>query len=542
MKKLELPAQTIDMGHIKPAINPKGYSTSLKEYDEATVIEEIAANSYDAYASTALFLLDEMNSKLYVFDDGKGFNNDAMTEMLTLGGGKKEELFAHAGTRVYLGSYGFGFKAVVNIAKEISIVTCSEEDNKRFSAFIDLAKFDAMMEKGVEGYPFDESLKPQAKSKGTIITLKLKKLTTKKELDEFIKVLGNLPNDNGKFNCYCGFYSSASTAVAPFQETFEGLAEIAKKLQEDGKVQLVSNIFDSELDECEPIHVSDKENNASGIIYFAGIQSGRAKPLKESLRGVYVRIHGRLLKADFSTDRYTKNITKYIQFKSSMRTELSIDWLRTEITLSRTGIKFNNEQLESVFKKTLNRTIGQFCTQQYAKLETLKDKASDKRLIKRLELARKRVSKSADIVIKDIKAGFIFKPDSDAELAIILAQDYIMNRISPSYQLIDYNAHEPFDCILYDKSRDEFIHSELEPTLLNFLEHKHKSKIQLIICWSLGGWKLSSPRKKGKGGWFELTHPANSQKGHYKLLQFASDESSKLQKSFQVIIVGEILK
>ena len=92
-----------DMGNIKPSINPKGYRTALKDYSEQSVIEELAANSYDAYASNVLLLLDEADNTLYVLDDGNGFNESSINELWTLGGGNKS--FAPEGERIFLGSY-----------------------------------------------------------------------------------------------------------------------------------------------------------------------------------------------------------------------------------------------------------------------------------------------------------------------------------------------------------------------------------------------------------------------------------------------------
>lgn len=534
--------QNKDMGYIKPTITPEGYETTIRDYDEQTIIEELAANSYDAYASTCLFLLDENNRKLYVYDDGCGFNEDGMTQVLTLGGGTKKDLFAKAGTRVYLGSYGFGLKALKNISTDITIITCSEEENKCYSVEIDLSKFNAMMAQGVEGYKFDEKAKPTPESKGTLIILKLQKPTSPNELNAFIKVLGNLPTDGGKFKCYCGFYSNCSKEISDFKNRFIGLAEIAKSLHSEEKVQLISNIIDSDLDDCLQFPVIDKENNAEGVIYFPGMSSGKPKFLKEALRGIYVRVHGRLIKSDFSSARFTKNLTKYINFVSSTRTELSIDWLRDQINLSRTDIKFNNPQIEQLFKTILTRTLGQFCIKQYEKIEKGKDKEADKKLKKRTELARQRVSHTANIVVKDAKAGFIFKPTSDAELAMIISQDFIMNKIDKNYKLVDYNSQEPFDCMLYDETKDDFIQTELEPTLPNYLEHKNKNHVSLLIVWSLSNWRLSSNRKKGKGGWFELIQSENSQKGHYKLLQYVAEDSIKFKKAIPVIVVGEIVK
>jgi len=530
-----------EMGTIKPSINPTGYRTAIKDYSEQSIIEEIAANSYDAYASTAIILLDDIANKLYVLDDGNGFDENAIKEMLTLGGGGK--LYADPGERAYLGSYGYGLKAVIKIAKHIEIETCSKKDNKKYAAKIDESLFDRMMEKDSPGYDYDESDRPQELSKGTIITLSLKTPTTKKELDEFGIGLGNLPTDNGKFNCYYGFYRDAKDSIPAFFKNFTGLDEIAKKLLSSDKIKLASNVFDSELSDCEQkiIHDTD-ETSVSAKIYFAGMQGNKPKNLKESLRGVYVRVNDRLLKSNFSNDKYTGGISKYIMFKSAMRAEFSIDWLRSEITLSRDGIKFTNEKLEADFKKIVGRLISRFIKPKLLALEKSKEKAGNKKFKQRMELANKRVSKNKDAIIKGANSGFVFKPDTDAELAILIAQDYIMNKINKSYKLIDYNDKEPFDCMIYDESRTEFIQTELEPTLMEFLEHRNKAEVQLIITWTLGKWRLGAAKNSGKGGFFELIQLPNSLKGNYRILEFASESSPKPRKHYEVIVVEDLLK
>ncbi len=530
-----------EMGKIKPSINPKGYRTSIREYSEVSIIEEIAANSYDAYASTFLLLLDEVNSKLYMYDDGLGFTANSMADMFTLGGGKKEELFAKAGDRVYLGSFGFGFKAIVSIANQMTFESCSQEENKRYKTTCDFGEFDKMMQSNEEGYEYFEEEKENPESQGTIIILDLKKPTTKEELNEYAKSLTRLPNDNCKFNCYYGFFASAKNEVLSFRDTFLGLSEICKKLHSEGKIEIVANVFDSELSDCEKYEVVDKENNASGMIYFAGMQGEKPKNLKESLRGVFVRINGRLLKSNFSNDEYTGSITKYIQFKSGMRCELNIDWLRSEISLSRTGIKINNPQLELLFKKTVGRLVSKFTVPQYNKLEKAKERAGNKKLKQREELAKKRCSATADVVIKGIKNGFNFKPESDAEVAILIAQEQVMKAINPSYKLIDYNDKEGFDCMLWDESRDEPIYTELEPTLIEFLEHKRKSNIHLIIVWTLGKWRVGATQK-AKEGWFKLQAQDVTKKGNYKLVLYPSPESTKAKLSIPVIVIEEVLK
>ena len=528
------------MGNIKPSINPKGYRTALKDYSEQSVIEELAANSYDAYASNVLLLLDEADNTLYVLDDGSGFNESSINELWTLGGGNKS--FAPEGERVFLGSYGYGLKAVIKYADNMKLMTCSESDKYMYISDINLGLFDAMMDKNSEGYKYETENLPKDQSKGTVIILKLKNPTTKIELEVYGKYLSNLPNHNGDFNCYYGFYRAVKSDVSSFMKDFIGLNEIVKELHQTGKINLATNLFDSELSDCEIENYTDKEDKSvHAKIYFAGMQNGKPKPLKASLRGVYVRVNDRLLKNDFSSDKYTGGISKYIQFKASTRTEISINWLRNEITLSRDTVNFSNPKLETEFKKVVGRLISRFIKPNLEKMSKAKSKGENVRLTQRLELAKKRVSKNTETIIKGIKAGFIYKPDTDAELAILIAQDYIMNKINPAYKLIDYNDKEPFDCMLYDEIRREFIYAELEPTLMEFLAHRNKNMVKIIITWSLGKWRIGSG-KTGKGGYFKLLHPDNSLKGNYRLVESVSETSIKPKKHFEVIVVEEILK
>ena len=39
---------------VRPGITARGFKTAIKDYNEPSVIEELAANSYDADASTLL--------------------------------------------------------------------------------------------------------------------------------------------------------------------------------------------------------------------------------------------------------------------------------------------------------------------------------------------------------------------------------------------------------------------------------------------------------------------------------------------------------
>src|SRR5436190_23106347 len=97
----------------KPAITAKGFRTAVKDYKEDSVIEELAANSYDEDASTVIVLLDQKNGILYVIDDGVGFSENSIRQVTTLGGGDKNSSPYSKSKRVYLGSYGYGLKSTL---------------------------------------------------------------------------------------------------------------------------------------------------------------------------------------------------------------------------------------------------------------------------------------------------------------------------------------------------------------------------------------------------------------------------------------------
>jgi hypothetical protein len=51
---------------IRPGITADGFRTAVRDYTEPTVVEELAANSYDADASCAIVLLDADQGVLHV--------------------------------------------------------------------------------------------------------------------------------------------------------------------------------------------------------------------------------------------------------------------------------------------------------------------------------------------------------------------------------------------------------------------------------------------------------------------------------------------
>lgn len=529
------------MDAINPNITAKGFRTAVKDYTESSVIEELAANSFDEDSSTVLVLLDMQNSFLYIIDDGKGFNKASIKEVTTLGGGGDKASRPYAtGHRIYLGSYGYGLKSCLNISIKTEITSASKEDGVIYNTVIDWSIFDEAFKPTFEGYACTDTPKVRNVGNGTIIKLSLKNPTTKTHLDEYGKVLSNLPNDAGNFKCYYGFYEAAAKEVTAFSKTFKDLSALTNKLYEAKKINLASDSLDSELEDCETTELTDKETSVVGKFYFAGMQGDKVQSLKEVLRGIYVRVHGRLLKHNFSEDEFTYGISKYSMFKHGLRIELSVDWLRDQITLSRDGIKFSNEKLKKDFKSTIQRLVYRFTQPKLEKIKKGRTKIIDAKLKQRLELASKRAKNSDGVIIKGITGGFVFKPETDAELAILLAQSDIMQKIDKGFKLIDYNDQAPFDCIIWDATKRDFIYAELEPTITEFLQHRTKTHVQLVITWTLTKWRLGAKRS-GIGGWFALEQHSNKKKGNYRLLEYPNEKSVKPRRDYNVIAIDELL-
>jgi len=302
-----------------------------------------------------------------------------------------------------------------------------------------------------------------------------------------------------------------------------------------------SNSLD--LKDCDVFNGRDRlDTTVKYCIYFTGIKEGKVLPMKPGLRGIYVRIHGRLLKQSFTEQKYVYPISKWNKFASGIRVELSIDWLRGEISLARDSLKFSNSKLEEQFGTTLRRVVSSFIQPQLKKLEQKSEKRAAKEHTQRIELAKKRVEGGKDVCIHNITAGFRFVPETDGELALLIANENVMKKISNSYKLLDYNDKAPFDCLIYDTGRREYVFAELEPTLIEFLQHKNiPENLAVIITWSLGKWRVGA-KKKGLRFHFQLTAETGAKPGHYRLLAYPRVSSRKPSTVFPVVALDQILK
>ena len=270
------------------------------------------------------------------------------------------------------------------------------------------------------------------------------------------------------------------------------------------------------------------------------MKAGKVNKLKIGLRGIYVRIHGRLLKQSFTDSVYTYNISRWKKFESGLRVELNVDWLRDQITLSREGIRFANPKLEKDFKSLLARCVGRFIQPQLKKLEVKSARGSQRKFDQRMELAKKRVKRDRSILVNGLKNGFAYRPETDGELALLLAHSEVMKKINSNYTIVDYNDQAPFDCVFYDKSTMQMVMVELEPTLIEWLSHRDTSQVELIVVWSLGKWRTGA-KKKGSSGIQKLVMDEPESAGRYKLLEYATEKSKAPRRSYTVISLEELL-
>lgn len=526
---------------VKPGINARGFLTAVKDYSEAAVIEELAANSYDADASTVMVLLDSSKNELHIVDDGSGFSKAAIRTAGILGGGEKADVDTSKSSRPYLGAYGFGLKATARIANAVTIRSISEEGE--FSVQFDWSRLDEALKPGFEGYPLTEKPRRGSSSTGTIITLSLKSPTSELILDGYASVLGNLPEDNGNFRCYVGMLSRVRRELSLSNLNYGTLKATARKLAQRKLLVVSEPSIHADLRSCKVIEGRDKaDSSVSYKIFFTGIRDGKVQSLKPGLRGIYVRIHGRLLKHSFTDQPYVYPISKWVKFASGLRVEVSIDWLRNEISLSRDDLKFSNQKLEEQFRTTIVRVVSGFIQPQVKKLARKSEQLAQKGHEQRIELAKRRTNPKGAPTIRSIKSGFNFIPECDSELALLVGNPEVLKRINSAYKLIDYNDKAPFDCLIYDEARRDFVFAELEPTLIEFLQHKSFPEgLSLVLTWTLGKWRIGA-KKKGKKAYFQLVSEKGTKPGHYRVLSYPREKSSKPSAAFTVISLDQVLK
>ena len=231
---------------VKPGITADGFRVAVRDYTEYTVVEELAANSYDADASTLVVLLDCNQGQLHVIDDGIGFSREAFERMAVLGAGQKQAIPYSKGKRHYLGSYGFGLKSTLNVANTLRVESHSDEGC--FLVTIDWTRLEDMLKGEHGGFSVEDKIKRRGSSTGTQYpTLSLKNPTTRDHLEKFAAVLSNLPEDGGAFKCFYGDYSVVAKDFRGIDGNFGQLPSLAKRLVRAKKLSQVDASFSADL-------------------------------------------------------------------------------------------------------------------------------------------------------------------------------------------------------------------------------------------------------------------------------------------------------
>jgi hypothetical protein len=275
---------------IKPGVTAAGFRTAVKDYTEYAVVEELAANSYDADANCVVVLLDHNKNQLFVIDDGGGFTKEAFEKIATLGGGDKQEVSFSKGKRHYLGSYGMGLKSTLNIATKIEVRSFSDEGD--FKVEVDWSRLEEALKPDFEGYNHKHGDKSPGQGNGTIFRLFLRTPTNKDQLDEFGRYLGNLPSDNGQFLCYFGFFDEVASHFSDAPVALKGLAKTAQTLAKKNKLALVGKSVLSDLEDCDVKELVDKgDSPVKAKFFFAGFEGDKVRSLKPSVRGSHGKNH-----------------------------------------------------------------------------------------------------------------------------------------------------------------------------------------------------------------------------------------------------------
>lgn len=534
---------------IKPGVTEKGFFHGIKDYKDESIIEELCANSYDADASCVLVFFDGSNDEnvIYVIDDGKGFSDGAIEAVAKLGGGDDKgltnESFASSSGRPYLGLFGYGLKSVFKISRQLDLLSINKTAVNEIS--IEKDKIGKFLDSGKDdGFSLRTTIEKENKQSGTLLALHLTTPISDERFKELVNSLSNLPTDDGKIQYFVGITHKEHDPI--FKDLnlqrpdFENLKNKCKRLSEAGKIQKVVETTPTSLKKITPLVFEDKENEVICRIFFNGYESNKVKSLSSGLRGIYVRIHGRLLKKSFDDQKYVYSISKWNSFAAGLRVELDVNWLHDQVSLSREGLVFKNPKLEGDFKKALSKNISKFISKELKKKVSLIEKGKDRDHRNRVNLAERRANNRKEDTYQKIKEGFNFRPENDAEIALCLANPSILKFINPDYVFVSFSTKSPVDLIFFDKNTRNHIFCETEPSVSDFTQHKHiPDYLGMLVTKSLGDIKIGK-RLKGRKICFEIV-PEKDQTGKYKLLLFKSAKAKVSFQDFPLYVLDEVL-
>lgn len=523
------------MDNIKPRINLAGYEKSLREYggEPPRIIEELVANSYDADATHVLVLYSEKD--ILVIDNGLGIDTDQFPHLLDLGAGTKSiETHESELKRSYLGSFGFGIKSIINISKIFSVYTINKESILSCEIDVGILRSKGFNNDSWKGFVPVEEKRQRISKTGTIIHLKLSTEITADQITGIEKNLYNLPKAKN-FTIYFSTIKSCGLKLNSLNaKEINNIKPIAAKLKSK-KIKDGLEIGSPKIIKC----ILTGSDTIDISYWCKGLDSNLKVPSLNQFAGVYVRVDGRVLKRNFQGEKALDGISKYPKFKHGMRIEVPLDWVKNQINLGRDGLQFSSESTRKKFENELKTAVSTVVKPFAKQLENQKTRKITRGLDIRLRKARERISQKTSI--KQLEStGYSFKPTDDYEMALMIANPYVLKKICPNWVLIDFNGQSEFDCLVYDKKTTDYIRVELEPVLNKFLSQSVPENTEYIITWTKGDWKPGKTRK-GKKGVYELLE--NKDGGHhYKLLVKTSEKSKEPKQELKVFCLDRLLK
>ncbi|MCU1284108.1 MAG: hypothetical protein JWO13_458 [Acidobacteriales bacterium] len=102
--------------------------------------KELVSNAWDALASNVQFKISEDFSEITILDDGVGMSEDDIRErFLRIGGSTATQASVRQGRRL-IGHKGIGALSVINICKEVRVLTTQQGSAERLEAILDIPK------------------------------------------------------------------------------------------------------------------------------------------------------------------------------------------------------------------------------------------------------------------------------------------------------------------------------------------------------------------------------------------------------------------
>lgn len=439
-------------------------------YRPENVLVELTANSYDADATQVEITSSGESKMIQVKDDGCGMDLTDLDELITIAKSKKRDMLEKGLTtplygRKLLGCFGIGIISFLSLGNKIKIFTCKEgnkpiylEIEKQVDSEGKPTKID--ISNPISDERFRMHLIHGEDSKhGTTIEIENSVIDFSERYAILRHKLANLPLvENFKI-----FLNESEIKKEDFTSNHWLLKDI----------QFV-------LDEFDPNYKSTGQIN---IFYDMDAPNDT---LEEFRRGIYLRVHGRVIEENLYHILRSKLQTP-AAIDARIRGLIDADFLNKKIQASRESF-FDDEIVQNICEKILP-----FVQQQINDYLELKEYVSEEVYLEdyhhRKEQAIER-TRSPHEYLKKLGLEFAYEPAYEQELILIIAE-MCQKKLLP-FHIISTSSGAHIDCFVewpieQKKRMPDFVgHLEIELTLDKFFTHQHDYRTKPeICCWNV---------------------------------------------------------